>query len=81
MNVEREAMRGRMAALRDQQKRMRLKAEGLCGSLRTGLNTALVDVEEIETAQLAQQMDELVSTMGELAGLQGKIARLEKELR
>lgn len=81
MSVEREAMRGRLAGLRDQRKRLRLKAEGLCSGIRTGLNTALTDVEEIDVAQAAQQMDELVQTAGELAALQGQIARLERELR
>lgn len=81
MTVEREAMHGRLARLRDERKKLRLKAEGLCTGIRTALNTALTDVEQIEIAQAAQQMDELVATQGELAALQGQIARLERELK
>jgi hypothetical protein len=81
LNLERAAMRGQLAEAADQRRSLRLKADGLCDSIRAGLNTALADVEEINTALVAQQMDELVMTMGELAGLQGKISRLERELR
>jgi len=80
MNIERAAMRGRLAELEEQRDRLRLKADGLCRSVRQALNTALVDVEEIEIAQAAQQMDDLVVAVGELAGLQGKVARLQREL-
>lgn len=81
MSVEREQMRGRLAGLNDQRKRLRLKGEGLAAGIRTGLNTALTDIEQIETALIAQQMDDLVATMGELAALQGQVARLERELK
>lgn len=81
MSLERAAMRGKLAEAQDARRRLRLKAEGLCASIRAGLNTALTDVEETDVAQAAQQMDDLVATMGELAALQGQIARLERELR
>jgi transposase len=81
MNVEREQMRGRLVSLQTQRKRLRLTAEGLASGIRTGLNTALTDIEQIETALIAQQMDDLVAAMGELAALQGQIARLERELK
>lgn len=81
MNLEREALRGRLAGLGDARRKLRLRAEGLCAGIRQGLQTALRDVEEIDIAQAAAQMDELVATMGELAGLQGQIARIERELQ
>lgn len=81
LNLERAAMRGRLAEAQENRRRLRLKAEGLCSAIRAGLNTALTDVEEIEIAQAAGQMDDLVAVMGELAALQGQIARLERELR
>jgi hypothetical protein len=81
MSLERAAMRGKLAEAQDTRHRLRLKAEGLCTAIRAGLLTALVDVEEIDAAQAAQQMDDLVITMGELAALQGQIARLQRELR
>lgn len=81
MNLEREALRGRLTSLKDQRRKLRLQAEGLCSGIRRDLQTALIDIEEIDIAQAAQQMDDLVAAMGELAGLQGQIARIERELR
>lgn len=81
LNLDRAAMRGQQAEAQEQRHRLRLKAEGLCTALRTQLNTALYDVEEIAIAQSAQQMDDLVTTMAELAAVQGKLARLDRELR
>jgi len=80
-NIERAALRGRLAEAEANRRQLRLKAEGLCAAIRQGLYTALTDVEEIEIALAAQQMDGLVAVMGELAAVQGLIARLEKELR
>lgn len=81
LNLERAAMRGKLAEAQEGRRRLRLKAEGFCTAIRAALNTALADVEEIEIAQAAGQMDDLVAVMGELAALQGQIARLERELR
>lgn len=80
-SIERAAMRGLLAEARDKRLHLRLKAEGLANSIRMNVNTLLNDVEELEVAQAAQQMDDLVSVMGELAALQGQIARFERELR
>ena len=81
MSVERLALRGKLAEAQNRRGHLRLKAEGLCSGIRTGVNTLIYDVEELEVAQAAQQMDELVATMGELAALQGQIARIERELK
>jgi len=81
MSIAREALRGRLTSLKDRRCKLRLQAESLCSGIRQSLQTALVDVEEIEIAQAAQQMDDLVTTMGEIAGVQGQIVRVEKELR
>lgn len=81
MSLEREAMKGRLTGLKDDRRRLRMKAEGLCDGVRQNVNIALRDVEEIDIAQASCQMDELVATLGELAGLQGQIVRLERELK
>ena len=81
MSIERAAMRGKLAEAEDRQNRLVLKGEGLCTSIRQGLNTALTPFSEMEIPQVAQQMDDLVMTWAELAKLQGDIARLERELR
>ncbi len=80
MNIERAAMQGKLAEAEKKKKRLVLKAEGLCQSIRQQINTALSPVEEIEVALAAQQMDDLVMTFAELAAENGRIARLKKEL-
>lgn len=81
MNLEREAMKSRLASLEEEQKKLTLKGEGLTTAIRQGLNTALCPFEELEIPQVAQQMDELVMAWAALAKLRGDIARLIKELR
>jgi hypothetical protein len=81
MNLERAAMRGKLAEAKEQQNRLLLKAEGLCTAIRQGLNTALTPFPELEIPQVAGQMDDLVMVWAELAKLSGDIARLERELR
>ncbi|WP_298434533.1 hypothetical protein [Geobacter sp.] len=81
MNVEREAMRGRLAGLQDQRKKLNLRIEAAARALRQGLNTALTPVEELEVPQLAEQMDGLVMDWAELQKVLSDIARLERELR
>lgn len=80
MNVEREAMRGRLSGLRDQQKKLRLRIEGNARAIRTGLNTALHSVDDLDVPVLDEQWDELKAAWGELAMINANIARLEKEL-
>jgi len=80
-NLERAAMRGRLAEVKDQQRKLLLKGEGLCIALRQGLNTALTPFEELAVPQLASQMDDLVMAWAELQKCQSDIARLERELR
>lgn len=81
MSFERAAMRGKLAELQEQQKRLNLKGDGLCTAIRQGLNTALTPFADLEIPQAAQQMDDLVMTWAELAKVQADIARLERELR
>lgn len=81
MNLERAAMKGRLAEANDKQAKLRSKAEGLCTSLRQQLNTALTPVEEIEIDQFSVQSDELEMTLAELQSVRGDIARLDRELR
>ena len=81
MTIENEAMRGRLAALNAEQKQLILKGEGLCTAIRQGLNTALTPFPDMEISQVSQQMDDLVVTWAELISVQGKISRLERELR
>ena len=81
MSMERAAMRGKLAELQDNQRKLVLKAEGLCTAIRQGLNTALTPFLEQQIPQAASQMDDLVMVWVELQKVQSDIARLERELR
>lgn len=81
INIERAAMRGRLAEAKDKACKLRLRIEGNCRAIRTGLNTALTPIEDLEIPMLAGQMDELVMAWGELTAALGEIRRLERELQ
>ena len=81
MNLERAAMKGKLAELQQNRDRLRLRIEAAARAIRTGLNTALAPVEELEVPQLSEQMDGLVMDWAELCKTLSDIARLEKELR
>lgn len=80
INLERAAMRGKLAEARDRERRLVLRIGGNCQAIRTGLNTALTPIKDLEVPQLAEQMDELVTAWGELQATLSEIARLEREL-
>jgi len=80
MNIETAAMRGRLSEAKETAARLRLRIEGNCRAIRTGLNTALTPVENLEVPMMAEQMDELTAAWGELQTLLSTIDRLEKEL-
>ncbi len=80
MNLERAAMRGKLAELQEDAKRLRLKIEGNATAIRHGLNTALTPVDDLEVPQIAEQMDNLVMAWAELQKVGSDIARLRKEL-
>ena len=81
INLERAAMRGKLAEAQDKQRRLILKGDGLCAAIRQGLNTALTPFAEQEIPQVAEQMDSLVLAWAELQKVQSDIGRLERELR
>lgn len=80
INLERAAMKGKLAEARDRERNLTLRIEGSCSAIRAGLNTALTPVEDLEVPQLAAQMDEMVNNWGELQATRSEIARLQKEL-
>ncbi len=78
---ERELMMGKLAAANSRMEELRLKAEGLCNSIRQDISPALHDkIEEMNIPVSAQMMDELVVVYAELLALGNKIERLEREL-
>jgi len=81
LNLERAAMRGKLAELQGQAKRLRLKIEAAATAIRQGLNTTLTPVEELEVPQLDELFDGLKLAWAELLTVNGDIERLERELR
>lgn len=81
MNLEREAMHGRLAGLKQQREKLRLRIDGNARQLRHGLNTVLIPVDDLEVLLLDEQWDELKTAWAELTKINADIARLERELR
>ncbi len=77
---ERMMMEGKLARLKRERHKLRLKIEGDCRAIRTGLNTAITPVDDLEVPMLAEQMDQLTVAWGELQTTNIQIARIEREL-
>jgi hypothetical protein len=81
MNLERAAMKGKLAELQETERRLRLKIEGTATAIRTGLNTMLIPVHELAVPELDEQWDALKTAWAELSVVLADITRLERELR
>lgn len=81
MNLEREAMQGRLAGLKQQREKLRLRIDGNARQIRQGLNTVLTPVDDLEVLLLDEQWDELKTAWAELTKVNADIARLERELK
>lgn len=81
MNLEREAMQGRLAGLKQQREKLRLRIDGNARQIRQGLNTVLIPVDDLEVLLLDEQWDELKTAWAELTKISSDIARLERELK
>ena len=80
MANERLMMQGKLAGLRNQRTQLQMKGKGLCRSIAPAINPVLLDIEEMEIALTAQQMDELVMVQAELVSVNSHIRELEKAL-
>ncbi|MDF1592603.1 MAG: hypothetical protein P1P89_13895 [Desulfobacterales bacterium] len=81
INLERAALRGRLAECESAQMRLRNKFEALSRMLREGLNTALHrEIEAIDIPQLATIWSDLEVSWGELLSIRSDIERLNREL-
>lgn len=81
MSLERAAMKGKLAELRDEERRLKFKIEGAATAIRAGLNTTLTPPAELNVPVLDTQWDELKAAWTELTVIEADISRLEKELR
>lgn len=77
---ERMMMEGKLATLKDEKARLAKRIEGNCLGIREQINPALYEVEDMDVAMAAQQMDDMVLAHAELLAITGKIQRLEREL-
>lgn len=73
-------MQGKLAGLKNQRLRLQMKGKGLCRSIVPAINPLLMEIEEMEIAIAAQQMDELVMVQAELVSVNSHIHELEKAL-
>ena len=80
INLERAAMKGKLAEAKEKRRRLMSKFEALSRSIRQGLNTALMDIEDIEIPQLSEMWGDLEVCWAEILSLRSDIERLEKEL-
>jgi hypothetical protein len=80
-DMERAALRGRLADKKEAAQKLRYLIEVDCRTIRTGLNTILIRVEDLEIPLLAQQMESLVWKWGELQGILAELSRLEGALK
>lgn len=81
MSIERETLRGRLASLEAERKKLELLIEGNARMIRQNLNTLLIPPAELEIPMLDEQWDTLKSAWAELQVVNSDIARVEKELR
>jgi hypothetical protein len=80
MNENTAMMKVRRMELMEQQAHLRMKAKSLCRMIPGAINPTLYEIEDMEIALAAQQMDELVMVQAELLSISTKIAELEKAL-
>lgn len=81
MNLERAAMKGKLAEAEQTETRLKLRIEAAARAIRQGLNTALTPVEELTIPELDTIWDELKLAWIELQRAQADKTRLERELR
>ena len=77
---ERLQMQGRRLELKNDLAGLRLKAEGLCTSIRRELNHVLTDVEEMNIALASEEMDSLITIHIDMLEAKTRIQRIDKEL-
>ena len=81
MNIERAAMRGKLAELESQAERLKIRINAIRDSLRMKLNPALYAPGDLEIAEIMQQAEDLHGVAIDLLEAQADIARIERELR
>jgi hypothetical protein len=82
MDVERAAMKGRLATARERKAQLEIKVCAACDAIRPKLNCNLVsEPAELEIVEAGTLMDSLEEIYAELLGVVSEISRLEKALK
>lgn len=81
MNMERAAMRGKLAEAQQKQTRLRNRIEGDAVAIRMNLNTAITIPDRLDVPVIDEQWDQLKAAWAELIVVNAEIERLERELR
>lgn len=81
MNLERAAMRGRLAELEQKRLRLRNSIQGNADAIRGKLNTMLCAPDDLDVPVIDELFDHLKNAWTDLALANADIARLERELR
>lgn len=79
-DMERTLMQGKLAGLKEDRARLKLKIEGLCSGIRAELNTLVVEFDHLDIPQAANQMDELNAAYVHYLDTITQIQRLERAL-
>ena len=80
LNLERAAMRGKLAEAEENLCRQTNRFEALAAGIRQGLNTALTPAEDIEVPQLSAMWSDLEACWAEILSTRSDIERVKKEL-
>jgi len=79
--MERAAMRGRLAELKEQREKLRNRIKGEAGAIRSKLNLMLTPADELDVPVIDEQWDGLKAAWAELVSVNQDIRELEKEFR
>lgn len=77
---ERRIMKGRLAELEEQKKRLETKIRSNCGRIGEIVNPLINELTEMSIPEAASLMDELVIQQAELLGVLSRIEELQGAL-
>lgn len=80
MSEERLLMEGKLSGLKRDRKKLVMTMTTLCDATRPMINTSLHDVESMEIATAANNLDDLVMAQAELMRINNQINKLEQSL-
>lgn len=80
INTNRSLMQAKEMNLRKDLKRLKVEAGVLAEHISSNVNTALYDIEDMDIATAAAEMDRLVLVQAEILSIQTKLASLESAL-